>query len=544
MRPQESRSSERLESDVVIVGSGVAGALIAYRLAAAGVKVLVLEAGPRIDRAQAVLNFRKDPYKGPNSAYPTQPYAPQPVSHDIGAYYVQEGPEQFEVLYARAVGGTTWHFGGTALRFHPNDFILKSKFGVGVDWPIGYADLEKFYGEAEDEIGVAGDSSFDFGSPRSTPYPMPVVPPTYSDLLVKKAAATVGLSFRPFPQARNTIERDGRPPCCGNATCHPVCPIHAKYDASGTIDKAEKAGAQVVAEAVAHHVEVGADQRVTAIRFKRPDGSERVATGRIFVLACHAIETPKLLLMSRSERLPNGVANSSDQVGRNLLTQVDQGVRGLAREPLYPYRGPVVTSGIVEYRDGEFRGERAAVGMSAGNQGWHALTGPLVVAQRLASQGMRGEELAAAVRDHASREVEIGTSAELLPDPSNRVLLADDRRDALGLPRPRIRLQYDDYARRGLAFARGVQDRLMAALGATDITQLGPNCDNANMAGTCRMGDDSKTSVVDPDLRAHDHPNLFIVGSATFPTISAMPVTLTIAAISLRAAARIGQEVG
>ena len=170
--------ADTLTADVVIVGSGVAGAITGYALARAGVKVLILEAGPRVDRAKAVVAFRNSPTKGPNSPYPAHPKVPQPDPEDIGSYYVQAGPVTFNGLQARVVGGTTWHWGGLTLRYRPNDFRLKSKFGVGVDWPLSYDDLEPWYAEAEREIGVAGPPDYDWGSPRSSPDPMPPIAPT------------------------------------------------------------------------------------------------------------------------------------------------------------------------------------------------------------------------------------------------------------------------------------------------------------------------------------------------------------------------------
>ena len=190
----------------------------------------------------------------------------------------------------------------------------------------------------------------------------------------------------PFPHGRNSVGFDGRPPCCGNASCVPICPIGAKYDASVHVAKAEAAGARVEPLAIAHEIVVGADRSVSAIRFKRPDGSVHEARGKIFVIAAHAIETPKLLLMSR---LPSGgtVANSSDQVGRNLLTQLDAGMIGLTRDKLYPYRGPVETSGIRELRDGDFRGMHGASGTSPSNEGWYRAIGPFKAAEQYAQQG-------------------------------------------------------------------------------------------------------------------------------------------------------------
>jgi choline dehydrogenase-like flavoprotein len=500
--------------------------------------VLFLEAGPRVDRGAAVTRFQLSTAKGQNSPYPDQPYAPQPEESDFSAYYVEAGPDTFRGQQARVVGGTTWHWGGLAMRFRPNDFRLKSQFGVGVDWPVSYEDMEPWYGAAEDEMGVAGDNSITFGAPRSRPLPMPPIPMTYADKQVKAAAAPLGYTMEPFPQARNSVWRDGRPQCCGNASCVPICPIQAKYDAMHHLAKAERAGAHVEPQAVVHRLVVGADRTISGVRYRRPDRSEGMATGRIYVVAAHAIETPKLLLLSAGENAPNGVANGSDQVGRNLMTQIDIGLQGLTRDPVFTYRGPVSTGGISELRDGPFRGERAAVGISPSNEGWTRAVGPMEVAAAYIKQGLRGDALKQAIRHDVARQLIIGTSAEMLPSPDNRVTLAYEV-DGIGIPRPKIAFRYDDYSARGLAFARQVQDKIMAGLGATRLKQLGPIADSAIMGGTTRMGDDPRTSVVDRDLRSHDHPNLFIVGSAVFPSITANAPTLTIGALSARLGAHL-----
>ena len=530
--------SETLSADVVFVGSGIAAAIAGSALAEAGFSVLFLEAGPRVDRGTAVTRFQLSTSKGQNSPYPDQPYAPQPEESDFSAYYVEAGPDKFRGQQARIVGGTTWHWGGLAARFRPNDFKLKSQFGVGVDWPITYDDMEPWYVAAEEEIGVAGDDAADFGAPRSKPYPMPPIPMTYADKQVGAAAEPLGYHVLPFPQARNSVWRDGRPQCCGNASCVPICPIQAKYDATHHLARAERAGAHVEPQAIVHQLVVAADQSIAEIRFRRPDRTEGTASGRIVVVAAHAIETPKLLLLSANDSWPNGIANSSGQVGRNLMTQIDVGIQGLTKDPVFTYRGPVSTGGIAELRDGPFRGERAAIGISPSNEGWTRALGPIQVAAAYIKQGLRGDALRHAIRHDVARQLIIGSSAEMLPNPDNRVTLAEEL-DGIGIARPKINFKYDDYSARGLAFARQVQDKLMTALGATEVKQLGPIADSAIMGGTTRMGDDAKTSVVDRNLKSHDHPNLYIVGSSAFPSITANAPTLTIAALSARLGAHL-----
>ncbi len=193
------------------------------------------------------------------------------------------------------------------------------------------------------------------------------------------------------------------------------------------------------------------------------------------------------------------------------------------------------TSGIREMRDGDFRGKHGASGTSPSNEGWVRALGPFKLAAQYAAKGLTGAALNAAISDHMARELAIGPSVEVLADPDNRVTLARDQLDPLGLPRPRIHFSWGRYEEEGAKVAMEYVLGLMNALGATDVQRLGPSTDSAVMGGTCRMGDDPKTSVVDRNLRSHDHPNLYLIGSATFPTITASPPTLTIAAFALRA---------
>jgi choline dehydrogenase-like flavoprotein len=364
---------------------------------------------------------------------------------------------------------------------------------------------------------------------------MPEVPATYLDKMVANVLPPLALSMQVFPQFRNTVDFDNRPTCCGSASCEPICPIGAKWDGSVAAAKAEAAGARLVPDALVIALEIGPDGQVSRARFRRPDGSTGDATGRIFVVAAHAIETPKLLLASRSERAPNGVANSSDAVGRYLMGQIDQAAIGLTRDPVYPYRGPIGTSGIVEFRDGTFRSSEAAVGTSVSNAGWRRALGPLVYAAEQARRGRRGEALARAVAWQTARELMIGSTAEMLPNPDNRVVAEFERLDGAGMPRPRVTFRIDDYAKRGLASAMVRQDRILAALGCTATRTFPMGSSTAIILGTARMGTNPKSSVVDPELRAHDHRNLFLVGGSAFPTSGVLPPTLTVAALALRA---------
>jgi choline dehydrogenase-like flavoprotein len=249
----------------------------------------------------------------------------------------------------------------------------------------------------------------------------------------------------------------------------------AKYDATVHLTLAEKSGAALHAQTTATRIEAGADGSVTTIHFKRWDDSEGVATGKVFVLAAHAIEIPPLLLHSHGEARPNGVANSSDQVGRNLMDHPAQLSWALAPKPVWPYRGSLSTSGIETLRDGPFRKDRPAFRIEIGNDGWSWPKGaPTTTAADLARLGLRGPALDDALRSQASRHLRLTSLIEQLPDPDNRVTLDPHDMDIYGVPLPRLAYRLDAYVQAGLAAARDAHGQIFGALGATEIQHRDP----------------------------------------------------------------------
>lgn len=528
--------AQDISVDVLIIGSGIAGALAGAKLAGKGLTVAFLESGKRIERSDAVQTFWDAAIKVPESAYPNDPTAPHPLSHRIGDYYQQMGPETFKSTYIKVVGGTTWHWLGTTLRNVPADFKLKSLYGHAVDWPFDYNALEPFYLAAEQEIGVSGDNNEDLGSPRSGDFPMPVIPMTYLDKQFAKALEGSKYQVRSTPQGRNSVDREDRPQCCGSGSCIPVCPVQAKYDATVHLAQAEAAGAVIYDQTTATRLNLGTDGQIASVDFRRADGSTGTAKGKVVVVAAHAIETPRLLLNSAQEGAANGIANSSDQVGRNLMDHPSKLSWAETPEPVWPYRGPLSTSGIENVRDGDFRKERAAFRIEIGNDGHNWPTGaPLSTAAALAKQGLRGAELDAAIKKATSRHIRLASLVEQTPEAENRVTLDPDKRDANGMPLPRIHYDYSDYTRAGLDAAQQAHDEVFAALGATNINHAKDVNGSGHVIGTVRMGTDAASAVVDADLRSFNHHNLFLLGSGTFPTSATANPTLTIAALSLRA---------
>jgi choline dehydrogenase-like flavoprotein len=574
--------------DLVVVGSGIAGALIAYQLARAGAKVLVLEAGERATSRRALV----EQYARSPSKYPSSPYvglvAPQPYQSDPrrpllrarnfgGDYFVQDRrappAELFMSDYLNLAGGSTWHWQGLWLRMLPNDFRMETAYGVGRDWPLTYHDLERWYSLAEQLLGVAGDhAAFDglHGAVRGAPFPMPPIAPSFGDrrIMARLAGATfdgVPLEVTTIPQAKNSVPYDGRRACEGRSSCIPLCPIDAKYEARIHLERAERHGVELRTRCVVTKLETAGDGRISRVHYRRWTGTatrptswvDREVSGRIVVLAANGIETPRLLLHSR-------LATRSDQVGRNLMDHPIKIAWALAVEPVHPFRGPPSTSSIESLRDGPFRRERGAFRTSFRNDGWAVATGAPrghslepppdpagslgTVLELVGNRGLFGRKLVTALREHASRQVLIGTSVEMLPRPENRVTLDPTRRDRLGLPRPRIDFQIDEYTRAAFRAANRLHAALFDAIGVAERYALpdaeGPDGGAGHIIGTTVMGDSPETSVVDHECRAHEHGNLFVVGSSVFPTASSANSTATIAALALRAADTIRRELG
>lgn len=536
--------------DVVVIGAGVAGALMAYSLARGKISVAIIESGPNMpDRLDLVRRFALTADRSPGAPYRWTKHATALSPETDNEYYVfADKSKPFKSTYERVVGGSTWHWLGNVPRLVPSDFRLKSVYGVGRDWPIGYDDLEPWYCDAEQELGVSGNHeewNGQLGAKRSTPFPMQEVWPSYGDMVVKKAAEGLVVDGIPVristtPQARNSRPYDDRPACAGNSSCVPLCPIGAKYDASVHVKKAKERGVDVFTEHVVRDVALGKSNGVANVTAHARDGSNLVFAAKVVVIAAHAIESARLLLY-------NGLANSSGQVGRNLMDHLNRFGVIESAQPVYPFRGPPTTSGIDAFRDGAFRRRHAAFRMSLGNDGWGRRTSPEALVQKLVEGGTFGSALRDQVRETSARWLRISSSVEVLPRESNRIELDSDKKDALGVGYPRISFALDEYTRDGLVHADYAMAKVFEAIGyrsKPEFQGINPMIYSGagHIVGTTRMGASERDSVVDSDCRSHDHRNLFIVGSSVFPTSGTANPTLTVAALALRTAAVIERE--
>jgi choline dehydrogenase-like flavoprotein len=532
-------------ADVVVVGTGVVGCLIAQQALDAGLSVLMLEAGPRVDRWRVVENFRNLPPSLRlfhwNAPYPPKPWAPHletRTAKEQEQYLQLEGPNARAYLqgYVRYAGGATWHWAGICWRITPEDMRLKSLYGVGRDWPFSHEIIEPYYTRAEHAIGVCGPADPTLQWPpnakRSKPYPMGPIPFGPGEHRFTEAAARIGMINLPAPQARNSgVSYDGRPPCCGNNNCFPVCPIAAKYDAATALPRIEAKGGKILANAVVYRIETGEKNSIEAVHFFDPDKRSHRVTAKLFVIACNGIETPKLLLLSKDERNPNGVANSSDQVGRNMMDQPKLTAELELKEPLWTGVGPVQSSSILNTTQGEFRSRYAGAMFRMEN----FARSPLGAAAAL-KKGLVGKALDAEIRRLSACTARLTVEHEILPSANNRLTLSSQK-DWLGINKPNIHYDVGDYVRQSAKeYTVPRLQQLATELGATKF-QLSPEFLNSDhIMGGCVMGAEPATAVVDADCRAHDHPNLFLPGGGAMPSATASNSTLTMTALALKTA--------
>ena len=526
--------SDQLSADFVVIGSGICGALTALQLVKAG-SVLILEAGPRMTRDEVVANFRNGADKGNFVApYPISALAPHPVYRPINnQHFLQAGPEPYEAEYLRVVGGTSWHWAAQAWRVVPNDFRIKTLYDVGVDWPISYDDLEPFYQHAEELMGVSGAPNT--GSPRAKPFPMEPVAEVYAMGRIRERIAPLGYDLVTNTTARNSRGYDNRPACCGNNNCMPICPIDAQYHGGIAVDAAESAGAKLVANAAVYRIEHDAAGKIVAVHYYDEHKVSHRVTGKTFILAANGVESPRLLLLSASARYPNGLANSSDCVGRHLMDHPSSALTFYADEELWPGRGPMSPSSINALRDGAFRRHAAAYRIDFSNSSQvRSVTADLI------KEGVYGAEFDKQLRWRAARQIGMKNVLEVLPHPENRITLSDQK-DPLGIPKPLAHYAIDDYTRRGAERCKEDFTKIAKAMGGTGLrySAEGKFGNNQHITGTMRMGNDPATSVVDAWGRTHDHENLYIVSTGVMPTAATVNSTLTAVALGLRTAQHI-----
>lgn len=518
--------------DVVIVGAGASGGAVAASLADTRMRIVCLEQGDWPDSARYPSTGRDW------EARALGEYGFNPNQRANAADYpIDESASPIRIANWNGVGGGTVLYAGHFPRFHPSDFRTRSLDGVGDDWPIDYATLEPFYAENDRRMGISGLA----GDPAYPPKPavMPPVPLGRSGSRIAAAFNQLGWHWWPSDSAVATEDYGGRARCINLGHCLHGCAQGAKASTDITYwPEAIRAGVELRTRCRVRNITTRADGMAGGVVYFDRDGTLCEQPAEIVILACNGIGTPRLLLNSRSDRHPDGLANSSGLVGRNLMFHPYASILGRFDEELDGYRGPSNCLWSQEFYEtdatrGFVRG--FTYEMTRGR-------GPYTTALSGTFNGTvpLGPGHHAAFRQQYNRMSGMVAICEDLPESHNRVTLHPTLTDAHGIPAPRIEYTLSQNSRRMLDFAIARGTEVLRAAGARDIVSDAPlGIGGWHLMGTARMGDDPRTSVVNAWGRAHDVRNLFIVDGSVFVTSAGVNPTSTIQAIALHVAASI-----
>lgn len=530
--------------DFVIIGSGVAGASVARELSHAGFDVVMLEQGKAFgpeDMEHDELGAFAWPRWINDPALQPQTYRKTVADKAVKRPYVQ---------YARAVGGTTFHFTGNYWRFRPIDFNEFSKRG-GVpgsnfaDWPITYDELEPYYTAVEHAVGVSGEVSTARGEPHhSKQYPLPPINVHGPGVLLEVGAKKLGWSSKAAPMALLSREYKGRQPChnCGFCLGFP-CEWGAKSGANYTmVPEALKSGrVELRSNSYVRKIETDDKGRATGVIYFDKDKKEIVQRAKAVVLCANGAETPRLLLMSKSNQFPDGLANSSGMVGKNFMFNGSALTNGTYEHEVHGHKGPVVTRISQEFFELEEK-----LGLVGGGGFDFRVDVPALFRTMSMPPDYPawGAEFKKQMRPWFTNSLTSYAHTTSLPVETNSVSLDPELKDAWGLPAMRVTYKEHDHDMRLYKHFETLNIQLLEASGALKTHKTPINDEpgsTVHLLGTARMGNDPKSSVVDKYHRAHDVKNLFIVDGSSFVTSGRGQPTLTIQALAFRAADHIAQ---
>jgi len=553
------------KTDVVIVGVGAAGGILAAELAKAGMKVIGLERGPRLKTADfdphdelryfQRQELRPDPKRQPVTWRPNAGVRAKPLS---------------SMSYGNQAGGGTVHYGAVSWRLHEDDFRARSstieRYGAAAipenssltDWPLSYAELEPYYDRAEYELGVSGkagnlqgqkiDGGNVFEAPRRRDYPLPPLRPDQSEIIFEEATRKLG--YHPFSTPRAIISEpyNNRPGCTYCGFCQAFgCHVGAKSSILVTkLPEADASGNfKLISGAMCYRVNSDNSGKVTGVSYYGPDRSDNTIEADLVILTPFIYDNTRLLLLSKTARFPDGLANSSGQVGKHIMTHIRSRVIVAFDDRFVNiYMGPSAQKRSIDdfnadnfdHKDlGFIRGAQISIGPTA------LEGGPIGAATMPPPPGV--PRWGAGFRDffakYYARHAAIAAQIEDLPYPNQTIDLDPDVRDAWGLPAPRMTYDWrrpNELAR--LEFIAKKMEEMGRASGAQLVWRTSENrgAPGGHHEGGTRMGGDPETSVVNKFGQSWDIPNLFVIGSSTFPSQSSFNPTLTIEALAFMSA--------
>lgn len=502
--------------DVLVVGSGPAGGTLAAHLARRGVNVAVVEGGPKIDTRTA-FNTHAMPFEFPNRHIPT----------------MRPGVAGFESERSRGLGGKSMTWNAVAWRLSHRDFKGRSIDGVGEDWPIDYDDLAPYYEKIEREVGVCGN--LDHLEDLPDGIFLPPVPMKCSDMIVRRGAQKLGVKVIHVRKATRSIASPARPAChfCGN--CMAGCDVVAKYNSYDVhMLPALKTGhLDLYPNSIVREVVVSNENRVTGVRFlNRTTKAEGELRGRSVVIACACAQSVALLLMSKSTLHPNGLANSSGELGRNFIPHFTGGVevflKDLVGRPTTDDEGFLDHAYVPSFMHNRKRDYARSFAMQFNYQNRRS------VGWARSMPGL-GKAYKQSVKDRYPAFLQFSPYGEMLPNKKSYIDLDYEKLDAYGLPMARRHVWFGENDMKIFAEMQRWSREILESAGAEYHSESDEPQTNHELGG-CRMGTDPRASVLNGDCRAHDVPNLYVVDGSVFPSASEKNPTHTIMALAARTA--------
>ena len=539
MENPQTKFDATTEIDFALVGTGAAGGIIAKELSAAGFRVLALEQGPYLKEQ----DFEHDELKYIRQWAVFNNYKRQP--NTFRSAEKEKAKLQPAFIYGRMVGGGSVIYSANHWRFHEIDFIERSRLGAiagtgFADWPITYAELEPYYTKVEWELGVSGlAGSSPFDPPRSKPYPLPPLPIKSSGVLAERGARKLGWHAFPAPMAILSERYQGRSACFHCGFCQYFgCEARAKSSTLTTVIRdAEKTGrCEIRPNSCVRKIEIDKAGRVTGVIYFDESGREVFQKAKAVVLCANGAETPRLLLLSKSNLFPKGLANSSGKVGKYLMFNGAAIARALFEHPLNEFKSVVVSRVIHDFYDSDPR--RGFYG--GGGIDTRFVSYPISYAlQGLPPDAPRwGAEYKRLLKENYTHTLGALSHTTSLPLETNNISLDPDVKDAWRLPAARVTYKDHPDDIRTMKFLLERSKELLEAAGARKVWErpVSEQTFGFHLLGTCRMGNDPKDSVVNKYHRAHDVPNLFICDGSSLVTSGRGQPTCTIQALAYRAA--------
>jgi quinoprotein glucose dehydrogenase len=515
-----------IESDVVILGAGISAAMLAEKLSETGAeKILVVEAGNKIFNL-AERTARRERFL----AYGENPW---PNDHVDG--------QTAKGISSRtmAVGGLALHWGGTTPRFTPEDFRIRSTYGVGYDWPLTYDELEPYYYEAEERLGVAGTPGPPELDPRAKPYPLPGFPLTYNLTELKKWAEKSGIPYWPNPVAKNTVPYRGRNVCMRCDTCN-ICPTGAKYTPEFTFQQLlEAKKIELVERTLVRKLvlEDGSDRVSHAVALDRDKPDEPVEIrAKTFVIASGYCWSSHLLLLSANDRFPEGLANRSGLVGKYVTGH--RPVHAQLEVPFRLYPGMFAGDSLLSK---QYQRLKSGPYVRHDLRIWESSYGRDPRLQDDQGALLMGDAVLEDWRKRSQKgAARMRAYYDVIPAKESAITLDPARKNPWGDPLPRIDFVDSDWSKtlreKTEAQIHSIYEKIAAAGEGRILMVEVDDKTYDHPGGGCRMGTDPKESVVDAFGRTHDHENLWIVGAPTVVSAGCNNGTLTFAALTLRTA--------